>query len=65
LIVGALRGRDLLTGGAFGPENSILAVVICLAAALFILWRTVTTRKAGDSGPNKDRRGAAQELELP
>ena len=61
LIAGTLRGRDLLTGGAFGPENSLPAVVICLAAALFLLWRTVTTRKAGDSGPKSDRRGAAQD----
>lgn len=46
LIAGTLRGRDLLTGGAFGPENSILAVGICLATALFLLSRTVTTRNA-------------------
>jgi hypothetical protein len=46
LITGTLRGRDLLTGGAFGPENSILAVGICLATALFLLSRTVTTRNA-------------------
>jgi membrane protease YdiL (CAAX protease family) len=41
LITGPLRGRDLLTGGAFGPEASIVAVAICLAAALFLLSRTV------------------------
>jgi membrane protease YdiL (CAAX protease family) len=40
LIAGTLRGRDLLTGGAFGPEASIAAVAICLAAALFLLLRT-------------------------
>jgi uncharacterized protein len=39
LIAGTLRGRDLLTGGAFGPEASIVAVVICLAAAVFLLSR--------------------------
>jgi len=40
LIAGTLRGRDLLTGGASGPEASIAAVAICLAAALFLLLRT-------------------------
>jgi membrane protease YdiL (CAAX protease family) len=41
LIPGTLRGRTLLTGGAFGPEASIVAVVICLAVAVFLLWKTV------------------------
>jgi uncharacterized protein len=41
LILGTLRGRDLLTGGPFGPEASIAAVVICLGAALFLLSRAV------------------------
>jgi len=41
LIVGTLRGRDLLTGGVFGPEASMVAVIICLGAALFLLSRAV------------------------
>jgi uncharacterized protein len=41
LIVGTLRGRDLLTGGLFGPEASMVAVIICLGAALFLLSRAV------------------------
>jgi CAAX protease family protein len=41
LLVGTLRGRDLLTGGQFGPEASLVAVLICLAAAVFLLWRMI------------------------
>jgi uncharacterized protein len=41
LIAGTLKGRVILTGGAFGPEASVLAVVVCLAVALLLLWRTV------------------------
>jgi len=41
LLFGTLRGRDLLTGGQFGPEASIVAVLICLAAAVFLLWRMI------------------------
>lgn len=41
LITGTLRGPALLTGGAFGPEASIVAVVICLATALLLLVRAV------------------------
>lgn len=41
LVTGTLHGRNLLTGGVFGPEASIVAVVICLAAAAFLLSRTV------------------------
>lgn len=33
------HGPDVLTGGAFGPEASIVAVVICFATGAFILWR--------------------------
>jgi membrane protease YdiL (CAAX protease family) len=31
------HGPDLLTGGAFGPEASIVAVVVCLTAGLVVL----------------------------
>lgn len=41
LIAGTLRGSDLVTGGTFGPEASIVAVVIGLAVALPLLRRTV------------------------
>jgi CAAX protease family protein len=41
LINGSLQGNNLLTGGAFGPEASIVAVVICLAAAVLLLRQTV------------------------
>ena len=30
-------GADILTGGAFGPENSIQAVLICLAAGIIFI----------------------------
>jgi hypothetical protein len=30
-----------LTGGQFGPEASLVAVLVCLSAASFILWRIV------------------------
>jgi uncharacterized protein len=45
LITGTLHGPDLLTGGAFGPEASILAVIVCLAAAAFFLWRMVRSHR--------------------
>jgi hypothetical protein len=38
----ALAGRTLLTGGKFGPEASIVAIAVCLAAAVVLLvltWR--------------------------
>jgi membrane protease YdiL (CAAX protease family) len=38
-----LSGPDLLTGGAFGPEASIVAVAVCLAAALVLAIITVRT----------------------
>jgi membrane protease YdiL (CAAX protease family) len=37
LLRSDFAGRALLTGGEFGPESSVVAVVICLAAGLALL----------------------------
>jgi membrane protease YdiL (CAAX protease family) len=42
LIRGSLSGPRILTGGQFGPEASIVAVIVCLAAALYFIRRTAT-----------------------
>jgi uncharacterized protein len=34
LLAARFRGPDLLTGGEFGPEASVVAVLICLAAGI-------------------------------
>ncbi len=41
LIIGTVSGPAILTGGQFGPEASIVAVLVCFSAALFILCRIV------------------------
>lgn len=41
LIQGSLSGPRILTGGEFGPEASIIAVIVCLAAAVYFIRRTV------------------------
>ena len=46
LLRGSLSGPRILTGGEFGPEASIVAVLVCLAAALFFLWRMVKLQRA-------------------
>jgi membrane protease YdiL (CAAX protease family) len=46
LIPGSLKGPRILTGGQFGPEASIVAVVVCLVAALYFIRRIVTPRGA-------------------
>jgi membrane protease YdiL (CAAX protease family) len=40
-IAGALHGPNILTGGQFGPEASLIAVLVCLSAASLILWRVI------------------------
>ncbi|HEY1800419.1 MAG TPA: CPBP family intramembrane glutamic endopeptidase [Terriglobales bacterium] len=41
LLRGSLSGPRILTGGEFGPEASIVAVLVCLAAALYFILRIV------------------------
>jgi CAAX protease family protein len=46
VLRGSLTGPSIMTGGAFGPEASIVAVMVCLAAAIFFLWRIVKLHRA-------------------
>ncbi len=39
LTHGTLTGPVILTGGAFGPEASIVAVILCFGVAILLLWR--------------------------
>lgn len=41
----SLTGRTLLTGGSFGPEASVIAIVVCLTAAVVLL--VLTVRRGG------------------
>ncbi len=45
LIAGSLNGPSYLTGGRFGPEATIEAVVIVTVMATFLLWRSVKLRR--------------------
>lgn len=38
---GTLGGAPILTGASFGPEASIVAVLLCFAVGVVLLWRTV------------------------
>jgi membrane protease YdiL (CAAX protease family) len=40
LLQSALSGPALLSGGEFGAEASIFAVIVCLAAGIFFVWKS-------------------------
>lgn len=46
LIRGALAGPRILTGGEFGPEASIVAVVVCLCAAAYLIRLVIKFNRA-------------------
>lgn len=37
----SLHGPEWLTGGAFGPEASVVTIAVCTATGLYFLWRTI------------------------
>jgi membrane protease YdiL (CAAX protease family) len=45
LVRGSLPGPAILTGGDFGPEASLTAVVVCLAAGAYLIRRTVVLQR--------------------
>lgn len=44
LLGGTLEGAPLLTGGAFGPEASLVAVLLCFLVAVVLLWRAIALK---------------------
>jgi membrane protease YdiL (CAAX protease family) len=45
LLNGTLAGPVILTGGDFGPEASVVAIMVCLALAVPLLWLAVRRRR--------------------
>ncbi len=45
LVRGSLNGPAILTGGAFGPENSIIAVILCLVVAAYFVRRMLIKKR--------------------
>ena len=41
LLVGRLSGPDILTGGTWGVDASIVMIIICFAVSAYLLWRVV------------------------
>jgi hypothetical protein len=60
MLASRFHGPDALTGGAFGPEASIVAVLICLAAGILFLW--IARRRRHFVRPFWARRGHATQL---
>jgi len=60
LLASRFDGPTLLTGGAFGPEASIIAVVICFAAGAALL---IVAHRRGQFVPPRWRRSSTPSLE--
>ncbi len=39
LLISKISGPDILTGGAFGAEASLPAIILCTAIGIYFLWR--------------------------
>lgn len=45
LLTSKISGPEILTGGGFGPEGSIQAVLLCTISAAIILWQVYKKHK--------------------
>jgi uncharacterized protein len=45
LLQSTLSGPTLLSGGEFGAEASIFAVIVCLTAGIYFIWKSYTQGK--------------------
>jgi uncharacterized protein len=61
LLNGELHGSDVLTGGSFGPEASVVAVLVCLAAGAIFL---VLAHRSGRIVAPVWRRSAARQSDV-
>jgi hypothetical protein len=64
LLRGSLSGPRILTGGAFGPEASVVAVAVCFIVAVYLLYRTVKLGRIEPPAWSAQGVGAAGQLEL-
>ena len=64
LLRGTLSGPQILTGGAFGPEASVVAVVVCLIVAMYLLYRTVKLGRIEPPAWSRTRGVAQTQLEV-
>jgi membrane protease YdiL (CAAX protease family) len=55
-----LHGSPLLTGAAFGPEASLIAVVLCLTAGVAMLW--ASNRRGRFVSPSWRRQSSVDEI---
>jgi hypothetical protein len=63
LLRGTLSGPRILTGGAFGPEASVVAVMVCLIVAVYLLYRTVKLGRIEPPAWSQQCVAAAAQLE--
>jgi membrane protease YdiL (CAAX protease family) len=64
LLRGTLSGSPILTGGAFGPESSVVAVAVCFIVAVYLLYRTVKLGRIEPPAWNQERAAAVAQLEV-
>ena len=48
LITAKFTGSEYLTGGAFGPENSLPSILICTGAGVLLLWLAYKKKRLPD-----------------
>ncbi|MBW8366304.1 MAG: CPBP family intramembrane metalloprotease [Arenimonas sp.] len=65
LLFNTMQGPPLLTGGAFGAEASLPAIVICTSLGLWVLYRAHRKGRFVAASPHRFRTGQAAPAVVP
>jgi uncharacterized protein len=64
LLISKTSGSDILTGGPFGAEASLPAIILCTAIGLYFLWRAKQKGEVVASSIHRFKTGEAAQISV-
>ncbi len=64
LLISKTSGSDMLTGGAFGAEASLPAIILCTAIGIYFLWRAKQKGQVVAPSAHRFKTGEAAQISV-